>query len=182
MIIHPNYRVILQVVLPLSFGVLIYLLFRQTDLLVFEWIGWTGMLDWIVSAKLQYQPFRPPDFVVYSLPGALWLYAFAAFLSMLWRGVGTIHSRLPWIVMPFLVAAASEGAQLLGFTDGTFDWQDVGAYAIALAASIPSLPNEGTVCPSVEHPGAVAEVWQRHCLSFLSTVCFTLIIGGADVV
>ena len=169
---------VLQVLLPLSVGVLIYILFRDPRLLVFEWLGSTGTLDWLLKARQVCEPLRPPAFVVYSLPGALWLYAFAAFMSVLWYEVDALRPRLPWIALPFLVAAASEGAQLLGYTDGTFDWKDVGGYAVALVVSVP------TLIPArlSGEPASQLDVRRRHWFSCLSAVCFSLIIRGADVV
>ncbi|KAA9338522.1 hypothetical protein F0P96_06730 [Hymenobacter busanensis] len=84
----------------------------------------------IVNQVLQLVGIRPAlwrlthaRWLVYNLPGALWLYAFLWFSSL--------PGRKLLYLLPLSMALGIELLQLLHITDGTFDPLDVAFYGLA---------------------------------------------------
>jgi hypothetical protein len=107
---------------PLVVSLVIYMLFRSPDTIVNQ----------VFSRLLG---FRPPvlrlahgQWLVYNLPGALWLYSFLWFSSL-------SRSKL-LSLLPLGMALGIELVQLLHITDGTFDLLDVVFYLCALLAFV----------------------------------------------
>jgi hypothetical protein len=112
-----RHRLLLNCALPLVTSLIIYVLFRPKDIVVNQLIyDLTGTHT--PGLKLQ-----GCGWLVYNLPGALWLYAFLSFSSQL-------RSRLITL-LPLCLALGIEAVQLLKITDGTFDVMDVLFYLLA---------------------------------------------------
>src|SRR5262245_21021918 len=73
--------------IPLVFGGAIYLLWRDTSLLMFRWLEELHLSQLILSARNSsaIQSVRLPDWVLYSLPNALWVLALVSAAGLLWR-------------------------------------------------------------------------------------------------
>ncbi len=70
------------------------------------------------------------DWVLYSLPDALWLFAFCLFFIWVWQGQqGKLASA--WRLFPAVVALVWECGQLTPFVSGTFDPIDLFFYLLA---------------------------------------------------
>jgi hypothetical protein len=116
------YKLLLNCLLPLAVSLFLYTLFRTGDTIVNQ-------------VFIHLLGFRPPvlrlpqaPWVVYNLPGALWLYAFLWFTSL---------SRSKFLtLLPLALALGIETVQLLHLTDGTFDGLDVFFYLLAFAAFV----------------------------------------------
>ncbi|MGI4875168.1 MAG: hypothetical protein ACRYFX_28770 [Janthinobacterium lividum] len=153
-----SYRyVLLNCLLPLAASLLLYTLFRTRDTIVNQVI-------------IHLLSFRPPvlqlpqaPWVVYNLPGALWLYAFLWFTSL---------SRSKFLtLLPLGLALGIEAVQLLHLTDGTFDGLDVLFYLLSLLAFV-GLGGMGWV-----QPGPQAAVpRQRLSLGFKCVFAFFIAI------
>lgn len=122
--------IVLQVVLPLVIGVVIYVAWRKDPVLLVSWLpdatvraARSGLGGWAV-----------PRLVLASGADAAWGWAFGAALALVWRGRKT-RARTFWLVTGGAVAAYAEVGQLWGLPPGTFDTVDliaiVGAYALA---------------------------------------------------
>jgi hypothetical protein len=112
-------RLLLHSSLPLVLSLLIYVFFRSrstiVNKLIFQVLG-------VAPPTLRLSHYR---WVVYNLPGALWLYSFLSFSA--------ISTRRRVSLIPLGLALGIEAAQGLHITDGRFDWQDVGFYLLAWA-------------------------------------------------
>jgi hypothetical protein len=75
-----------------------------------------------------------PDWVIYSLPNALWAYALTAFMLRLW-GRRLTRGSAPWILVGPLLAIGWEVGQSSGLVPGTFDLTDLLFVVLALAAA-----------------------------------------------
>jgi hypothetical protein len=74
-----------------------------------------------------------PKWIVYSLPGALWLFSFqTAFLLI--TNSATIM-KVFWLVLLAFIAFGIESAQMLNITDGVYDYMDNIAYLMATLLS-----------------------------------------------
>jgi hypothetical protein len=112
-------QLLLTCFLPLVLALVIYVLFRSRDTIVNKLI----YSFWATPPPIW--RLRYGQWLVYNLPGALWMYAF------LWFGSFS-RSRL-LSLLPLGMALGIELLQLLHITDGTFDILDVGFYLLVLA-------------------------------------------------
>lgn len=69
--------------------------------------------------------------LIYSGPDGLWLYALLMSLSIIWRGQNSWQFWF-WIITAFSLSCFSETLQYYQWIPGTFDWNDIFAYFIAL--------------------------------------------------
>lgn len=129
--------VLLHVVLPIVVGGLMYIMWRDTGMLMFRWaeiIGLSGVVDWLREVGGAYGSYVP-DWLMFSLPDGCWVYSCTAFFARLWREE-TSMLRWFWIGIGPVLAIGGEFGQLVpGFVPGTFDLVDLIAYFIAAAAS-----------------------------------------------
>ncbi|HPR32544.1 MAG TPA: hypothetical protein PLK12_10625 [Prolixibacteraceae bacterium] len=107
-----------HVLLPLTGGTIIYGLWR--GILLFGW-------DPVLSAD-------PPEWILYNLPDALWLYAFLSALTYVWDGERS-GKGARWLLLALFLALFSESLQALSLIPGTFDVWDAGAYLLAFLAA-----------------------------------------------
>jgi hypothetical protein len=141
--LHDNRRVkrvtILHVGLPVLAGGLMYLAFRSADHLLFRWADALGLGSLVAMLRVWAVPLRPTnEWILYSLPDALWLYAFVYFMAVTWRG-RSLEARL-WCALPPALAFGSEIAQGVGLLQGTFAVGDLVAYAAAIGLATFTLP------------------------------------------
>lgn len=115
---------------PLLLGGLIYLLFRPIALLFFSGLIALDCLDGLILIRQLLAPIALPDWLIYNLPGALWLYAFVNF--SLTCGTNKHHS----LVLPILLSIGSEGAQFFNWLPGTFDYLDLSFYSLAIVVAL----------------------------------------------
>lgn len=107
-------------------GGAIYFLFRSKALAVFP--VWTPSVDnasfgAVREFALEYA-FRLPPWVVYSLPGGLWAFAFALLVTGIWAGSPS-PTKYAWLAFVPLAVAGSEILQWAGLLPGTFCRQDL---------------------------------------------------------
>lgn len=118
-------KVILHIVLPIFIGSMIYILFREKNLLMFEWFSYFK-LDFIIDfLRNNFYKCRTyiPKSVLFSLPDALWVYSFTMFLS--------IYFKNKIILSAIFVGSIITEILQLWFVVGTFDIYDV-IYMFAL--------------------------------------------------
>ena len=115
-----------HVCIPVVMGGLIYTLFRVDTLLVFkmyEFLQVDGFIDYVRSYTMLWEI---PDFVKYSLPDGLWVYAFTYFIVSLWKFDGSRGGeKYIFMTTPLLLGAGVELVQLYFKSIGTFDFRDL---------------------------------------------------------
>jgi hypothetical protein len=122
-----------HVIAPLAAGVLIYILFRAPNIRLFDWLTAAGLAGAVDAARRAAAGLSLPRPLLYTLPDALWAYAFGAALGLIWIG-GASRPRALWIAAALLIACAIELGQAASIIPGTFDWLDLLAIAAGLAA------------------------------------------------
>ena len=118
-------KVILHIVLPIFIGSMIYILFREKNLLMFEWFSYFKLdfiIDFLRNNFYEYRTYIPKS-VLFSLPDALWVYSFTMFLS--------IYFKNKIILSAIFVGSIITEILQLWFVVGTFDIYDV-IYMFAL--------------------------------------------------
>jgi hypothetical protein len=121
--------------IPLVFGGAIYLLWRDTSLLMFRWLEEIRLSQLILSARNSsaIQSIRLPEWVLYSLPNALWVLALVSAAGLLWR-----DTKRTWLTIAVVNAAClgvgGEVAQGFDLLPGTFSMTDFVLAAFGAAA------------------------------------------------
>lgn len=119
------YFVFIHILLPLFFGGLIYILFRSTNLRMFEWFNFIGLEDIIFKSRAFFSIFKKylPNWFYFSLPDALWIYSFNSAIITYWNNK---KDKLKiWIVIPFTFGIIIEIFQCFKLFPGTFDYLDL---------------------------------------------------------
>jgi hypothetical protein len=127
-----------HILLPLFFGGLVYVCWRDPNLLMFKWFRALGLEGSIQSLRLGTDSLQTalPHWLVYSLPDGLWVYALTALMILLWRGTGSLPLKMFWLSLGLLLGAGSELAQLAGVLPGAFDKADLLICLIAPAVAL----------------------------------------------
>jgi hypothetical protein len=106
--------------LSLSGGILVYVLFRNSELLMFDWFGFLRGMN---SVYVPVESSPALLFIVNSLPGGLWLLAGILLLRSIW--LTNRKWRRIYVCLFCLSAVFLETAQLFEWAPGTFDFFDV---------------------------------------------------------
>jgi hypothetical protein len=115
-----------HILFPLAVGTTIYVLWRTSDLPMFDWAESAGLTQLIEVSRARWGEVKHglPPWVIYSLPDALWTYALTISICLIWEGREG-RSALAWTCLPLVVSVGSEFLQLAGCIPGTFDYRDV---------------------------------------------------------
>ena len=117
--------VLAHVIVPLVLGTSVYVLFRDTSLLVFDWMATFGILDVILYWRTEVSFCRTflPNHLLYSFPDGCWVWSMTAVYRSFWNW-NTFKGGF-WISLGCLLGIGSEFGQLLGWVPGHFDWWDI---------------------------------------------------------
>lgn len=122
--------------LKLSLGIMLllvggitYLLFRPRTLLMFHVADYLVLSPIIDRIREGMTNAWFPEFIIYSLPGALWSAAYLLTADCFLNGQ-TVKTRLAITSIIPLIGAASELLQLTGVLPGTYDGWDLLCYLI----------------------------------------------------
>lgn len=119
---------ILLPVVAILAGGLIYVFLRPSEPLFLEWTRAAG-LGSLVDLLRTRQPAEGaglPFWVIYSLPGALWAFAYSSVITGMWARSGHPVKYLWLSTIPLLVMGI-EILQVPGIVPGTFSFQDLWA-------------------------------------------------------
>jgi hypothetical protein len=129
-----------QIYLATSFllvGSAIYILFRPTSLLMFNWADALGLMIPIHALRMHCLSVTNflPSWFIYSFPFALWVVAYLFFVKAIWW-----QSASPWRYLWFwcvpLVSVTAEICQYHGLIQGTFDPVDILIIILCTAFSL----------------------------------------------
>ena len=107
-------RSLLHVVLPTALGTIVYVGWRSTDLLVFQWIEYFGLNAMVLRPNVVL-----PDWLLFSFPDGCWVYATTSWMLLIWGRL----NQWTWVVV--ILAVCAEFGQLLGLVRGTYQSLDV---------------------------------------------------------
>ena len=130
-------KVILNSIIALTIGTLIYLLFRVSTLKIFTWIN-VFEIDFtnckLRNFALSYSTALPQWFI-FSLPDGLWTFSYVSIMLCIWDF--KINSKnIFWITFIPLIAIISEIGQKIGIVPGTYDHHDLFFYIIGFLTPI----------------------------------------------
>ncbi len=111
--------------LALFFGGLIYILFRTSDFIFFNWIRAAGLGKWFNLARSYSLSSSPlPDWLIFSLPDGLFAFAYALLITGIWAGSKS-WLRYFWMASIPVFILGYELMQYAGIVKGTFCIQDL---------------------------------------------------------
>lgn len=107
-------------------GGIIYIFFRKSEPVFFNWIraaGLDNLLNFARNGSLSLTR-HLPEWVVYSLPNGLWAFSYALLITVIWKGSNS-WLKYFWIASIPILVLGFEILQLAGFIPGTFCIQDI---------------------------------------------------------
>ncbi|MBN1415274.1 MAG: hypothetical protein JW973_09255 [Bacteroidales bacterium] len=122
--------------LALLCGGVIYILFRTSEFIFFDWIRAAGLGKWLHLARnYSLSSLLLPDWFVFSLPDGLFAFAYALLITGIWAGSKS-WLRYCWMgTIPVLVLGY-EFFQYAGIVKGTFCICDLAVETAGLFAGI----------------------------------------------
>ena len=119
-------KYLIHVLFPVITGGLIYIGFREPQLLLFNWINILGLGQ--IAGEIRVYMINNvnifPNQLIYSMPGALWLYSFISFNFLLWINSKS-KARIFWIIVPIFIAFHHELFQKFNLISGTYSNTDI---------------------------------------------------------
>lgn len=132
-----KYRIICFVLIPLLIGGIIYILFRSDNLTMFNWFNTLGLATIIdMWRQTTIGHINLPAYLVFSVPDALWIFAFTNLMLIIWQDRLSKNSIF-WIMLAPTIGIFSELGQIFKIIPGTFDIIDL--TLILIATSVPIL-------------------------------------------
>jgi len=101
-------------------GIGIYILFRNTNMLLFQWIP---ILNFINNIYFPMEHSIFSSILLFNLPDALWFLSGLFFIRFLWFYNGRWQKK--YILCFYLIAIIIETTQIFDFIPGTFDIYDL---------------------------------------------------------
>ena len=130
-------RITFQVIIPLLIGGFIYIFFRADSLIMFRWFDTLGLTQIIAACRqLTIRHFNLPSWIIFSLPDALWIFAFINLMLIIWKDRFSTNSIF-WLLLAPSIGIFSEVGQVVKIIPGTFDIIDL--TLILIASTIPFL-------------------------------------------
>jgi len=121
---------ILNMVLPVFLGGLIYISYRSVDLSMFLWFTKLGLVEQVWEMRSFVESNRwlsnPSRFTLYCLPDGLWTYSMTSTFAYVWRK--NYSEGAIWMLSSVSIGVLSEFTQMFGLVSGVFDIGDVFAY------------------------------------------------------
>jgi hypothetical protein len=126
----------------LIFGGLIYILFRQDTLKMFNWFNHINLSGVLFKLRLYTLPISEhlPKWFIYSLPDGLWLFSYLSVLLVIW-GNTISKQNIYWLLSVPLIAIFSEIGQFFEIISGTFDILDLIFYIAGTVMPILTFTN-----------------------------------------
>ena len=124
-------QIILWHFVPLAFGSLIYVFFRDSNLILFKWLEKIYISGPIFLVRSFTYPISIylPNWFLYSLPDGLWIFSLISILLIIWKNTISKHNLFWFILIPTTVILLEIG-QFFGFIAGTFDLMDIIFYLL----------------------------------------------------
>ena len=119
----------LSSVLSIFIGGIIYVLFRENSLLMFQWIDNLCGYSLLIPMRNSLESMRSilPSWLIYSLPGGLWIYSSVVLFGLIWCSEKK-YLYYFWIFLLPITALISEAGQFINIIPGTYCYSDIFMY------------------------------------------------------
>ena len=121
-----SFYFLFHVLFPVIVGGLIYTIYRDENILLFEWYNYLGISFYTLELRNFFNPQNLfiSNFLTQNLPDGLWVYSFTSCMLLIWGKKNPINKYI-YIIIPMLLSIFSELGQLFKFIRGTFDPLDL---------------------------------------------------------
>ena len=119
-------KLIFLSILSILFGGAIYIGFRSSSIILFDWIDYIKLINIVENFRfftLQYQDYFPHWFL-YSLPDGLWMFSYSCIILIIWKRKINKYSIIWLLILPIL-SILIEFLQYYDYVNGTFDILDI---------------------------------------------------------
>lgn len=124
------------ILLPLIFGGLIYVIFRSKRLLMFKWFASMKLMPLILALRILIKHHITfPNWFIFSLPDALWVYSLSLFIGIIWYN-GQIVRSLLILIFSLACGVGFEISQFFHLIPGAFDITDLSLDLFATFSAI----------------------------------------------
>ena len=120
-----NNQILFHVLIPMIIGGFIYIIFREKNLLMFNWfdsLGFREIIDFLrfhISEK-----YYIPNWLLYNYPDAIWIYSFVSLMLIIWNGVKS-NIKFAWLTIAPILGISAEIGQYINIIPGTYDQFDL---------------------------------------------------------
>ena len=138
------------IAMAMLLGLYLYFMYRSQDTIVNALFAKLGAREFPFLMNIWHKHYAIPQWCMYSLPEGLWV--FSATLLSIRLEFPIREKRIHLKYLPFLFAMLVELVQVLGITNGQFDWLDIFVSFIftVLALIIPSKEQKKNAIESKE--------------------------------
>jgi len=121
---------LINVFLPILFGLTIYLIYRSEQLFIFNWLSQLGLGDYLYCLRKDFfLSSNAPFWFKYNFPDGLWIYSFSSLMIFIWRKEINKKNYFWFFLWPS-IACFTELLQFLNLFPSTYDFMDIVFYAI----------------------------------------------------
>ncbi|MBO6058876.1 MAG: hypothetical protein J6P67_01875 [Bacteroidaceae bacterium] len=115
----------------LTAGGVIYIMYRDNNLLMFDWFQYLGISNFIDTIRVDTENQNLYGWVKYSMPAGLWLFSYLFIVDSIWGKDDGVIYRCFLYCLP-VIAVLSELMQYSKLLSGTFDISDLISYGFAI--------------------------------------------------
>ena len=116
----------------LLLGGLIYVIYRDKSLLMFDWFDTIGISKQVDGLRNLFQGEGIYGWIKYSLPDGLWIFSYMFIVDTIWDHERNKVSMIFLWGLPIL-ALLSECFQYIELIPGVFDWIDMASFILAIS-------------------------------------------------
>ena len=119
-------KLIFLSILSILFGGVIYIAFRSSSIILFNWIDYIVLIDPVENLRIVTLPYKEylPEWFLYSLPDGLWMFSYSCIVLVIWKRKITKYSLL-WLLSLPMISILLEVLQYYDYFNGTFDIIDI---------------------------------------------------------
>ena len=118
-------KTITHIIIPMLIGGFIYILFREDNLLMFNWfnsLGMKNLIDFFQEHTLLKNLI--PNWIKFSLPDGIWIYSLTSLMLIIWYKDSS-KTKYIWLLIGPILGISAELGQLINIVPGTFDNTDL---------------------------------------------------------
>ena len=127
--INTYIHIIFNVIVPIILGVMIYIKYRNINIIMFEWFDLFCIDNIIFYIRNHSYLSNVPFWFKYNFPDGLWVYSFTNLMILVWKN-NINKSNIYFFYIISLIASSLEVAQLYRIIPGTYDLADILFYLL----------------------------------------------------
>jgi hypothetical protein len=123
-------QILIHVIIPMIIGGMIYIVFRDKNLIMYNWFNKIGILDFIDYLRQLFSNLIiSPNWIKFNLPDGIWTYSLTSLMLIIWYKE-TEKNLFLYLFIPILCFMFELG-QLIKMIPGTYDHTDLAFIIIA---------------------------------------------------